>query len=162
MLRRRAEWKVAQTNLGKDPNCKPEASDFLGTLLRDETSSHLLETLVAKSSPSIFTLLWSTYFQQQLPRLSVHPVANFVVARALARIDEVQLGGVCEELGKSWQKIISGYAKSIVCLEVDGCTRRILKSRRRESVSRQGSNPKFTRRRSSRGPPLCDSSSTVL
>lgn len=93
--------------LGEDPNCNPEASDFLATLLRDATSSHLLETLVAKSSPSIFNLLWSTYFQRQLPRLSIHPVANFVVARALARIDQVQLGGVCEELGKSWQKIIS-------------------------------------------------------
>ena len=135
MPRRRAEWKVAKTNLGEDPNCKPEPSDFLGTLLRDATSSHLLETLVAKSSPSIFSLLWSTYFQQQLPRLSVHPVANFVVARALARINEVQLGGVCEELGKSWQKIISRDTKSIVCLEVDGDTHRILKSWRRESAS---------------------------
>lgn len=94
-------------NLGENPDCKPEASDFLGTLLRDATSSHLLETLVARSSTPIFTLLWSTYFQQQLSRLSVHPVANFVVARVLSRIDEVQLGSVCEELGKTWQKIIS-------------------------------------------------------
>lgn len=112
------------------------ASDFLGTLLRDATSSHLLETLVTKSTPQIFSLLWSTYFQQQLPRLSVHPVANFVVARALSRINEVQLGGVCEELGKSWQKIISRDIKSIIGREkVEICAPRILKSWRRESVS---------------------------
>ena len=98
---------TANASSGQDPNCNPEASDFLITLLRDATSSHLLETLVTKSSLPIFGLLWSTYFQHQLPRLSVHPVANFVVARALARIDPAQLGGVCEELGKSWQKIIS-------------------------------------------------------
>ncbi|KAF9649340.1 ARM repeat-containing protein [Thelephora ganbajun] len=103
----------------EDPSRKPEASDFLGTLLRDATSSHLLETLVTKSSPPIFRLLWSTYFQQQLPRLSVHPVANFVVARALSRIDQVQLGGVCEELGKSWQKIIKSSRVGIVKALVD-------------------------------------------
>ena len=122
-------------SLDEDHNCEPEASDFLGTLLRDATSSHLLETLVTKSSPSIFNLLWSTYFQQQLSRLSVHPVANFVVARALSRINKVQLGGACEELGKGWQKIISRDPKSSVVREmVDICDCRIFKSRRREGV----------------------------
>ena len=106
---------AAKRCLDEDPNCKPEPSDFLGTLLRDATSSHLLETLVTKSSPRIFSSLWSTYFQQQLPRLSIHPVANFVVACALSRINEVQLGGVCDELSKSWQKIISMDTKSIAC-----------------------------------------------
>lgn len=124
-------------SLGEDTNRKPEASDFLGTLLRDATSSHLLETLVTKSSPPIFSSLWSTYFQQHLSRLSVHPVANFVVARALSRIDEDQLSGVCEELGKSWQKIISRNPKSSAGREeVDMRTCRILKSRCRESVGR--------------------------
>ena len=104
-------WTTANVSLDEDPNCNPEASDFLATLLRDATSSHLLETLVAKSSAPIFNLLWSTYFQNQLPRLSVHPVANFVVSRALARIDQVQLGEVCGELGKSWQKIMSKLLK---------------------------------------------------
>ena len=106
--------KVADINLGEDHNCEPEASDFLGTLLRDATSSHLLETLVTKSSPQIFNLLWATYFHQKLSRLSVHPVANFVVARALSRIDEVQLGSAYEELGKSWQKIISRGPKQVL------------------------------------------------
>ena len=98
---------MVNVSLGDDPNGNPEASDFLATLLRDATSSHLLETLVAKSSVPIFNLLWSTYFQRQLPRLSTHPVANFVVACALARVDRAQLDGVFEELEKSWQKIIS-------------------------------------------------------
>jgi len=123
-------------NLDEDHNCKPEASDFLGTLLRDATSSHLFETLLTKSSPSIFNLLWSMYFQQQLPRLSVHPVANFVVARALSRTNEVQLRGFCEELGKSWQKIMSGDTIDQLLREkVNVYTCRVLKSRCHESVS---------------------------
>lgn len=141
-------WPITDVSLGEDPNCNPEANDFLMTLLRDATSSHLLETLVTKSSPPIFSLLWSMYFQRQLPRLSVHPVANFVVARALTRIDQVQLGGVFEELGKSWQKIISTVSKlfSLFCLgEVNTYVCRIIEIRRRESVSGQGSDPEIAR-----------------
>ena len=86
----------------------PEPSDYLMTLLRDPTSSHLLETLVGRTSESVFDNLWSTYFQGKLSRLAVHPVANFVVAKALSRVNEKQLQELLTELQHSWQKIVSG------------------------------------------------------
>ena len=47
------------------------------------------------------------YFQRKLGRLAAHPVANFVVAKAIERIDGKQLEVACEELGDSFGKMIS-------------------------------------------------------
>lgn len=91
----------------ENPSAVPEQSDYLATLLRDPTSSHLLETLVTRAPNRAFAILWSTYFQGKLSRLSAHPVANFVIARALEKINAEQLGEACEELKDSWAKIIS-------------------------------------------------------
>lgn len=76
-------------------------------LLRDPTSSHLLETLVSRCPGQIFNLLWSTYFEGTLVRLALHPIANFVLARAIERQDSKQLGNTLKELGGSWVKLIS-------------------------------------------------------
>lgn len=84
-----------------------EESDYLNTLLRDPTSSHLLETIVARSPDTAFSALWTTYFQGKLIRLSAHPVANFVVAKALERASPQQLADACSELHGSSGKIIS-------------------------------------------------------
>ncbi|KAI0052589.1 ARM repeat-containing protein [Auriscalpium vulgare] len=89
-----------------DPSAVPEASDFLATLFRDPTSSHLLETLIVRAPGPIFVLLWSTYFEGKLPKLALHPVANFVVAKAIGRVNEQQLCGVLEELQPSWKKLV--------------------------------------------------------
>lgn len=83
-----------------------EPSDYLNTLLRDPTSSHLLETLVTRSPDLAFGVLWTYYFQGKLTRLSIHPVANFVVAKSFERLDEQQLREVCLELSGSWARII--------------------------------------------------------
>jgi nucleolar protein 9 len=79
------------------------------TLLRDPTSSHLLETLVNRASEPVFAALWSIYFVGKLPPLAAHPVANFVVTKALYRTDEKQLQEAYAELQNSWQKIIREY-----------------------------------------------------
>lgn len=100
---------VDQKYADEDPSATPEASDYLSTLLRDPTSSHLLETLVQRSPDKVFGILWNTYFKGKLSRLAVHPVANFVVAKALSRIDADQLEAVCDELQGSWTKVISKY-----------------------------------------------------
>jgi len=101
----------AKTNslglIDEDPSVIPEQSDYLSTLLRDPTSSHLLETLVTRAPDHAFAILWSTYFQGKLARLSGHPVANFVVARAMDRLNVSQLGLACEELKSACGKIIS-------------------------------------------------------
>ncbi|KAG8218314.1 armadillo-type protein, partial [Butyriboletus roseoflavus] len=82
----------------EDPTASIEPSDYLVTLLRDPTSSHLLETLVSRCPERVFNILWSTYFEGKLVRLVLHPVANFVVAKAVERQDSKQLDNTLEEL----------------------------------------------------------------
>jgi nucleolar protein 9 len=83
----------------------PEASDYLATLLRDPTSSHLLETLVMRCPEPVFNILWSTYFEQSLRKLAMHPVANFVIAKALERAAPEQLTYALSELRDSLGKL---------------------------------------------------------
>lgn len=84
----------------------PESSDYLNTLLRDTTSSHLLETIFARTPLDAFNRLWSLYLKGKLSRLSVHPIANFVVAKALERVDKIQLFDACQELKDVWPNVI--------------------------------------------------------
>lgn len=83
----------------------PEASDYLATLLRDPTSSHLLETLVLRFPESIFDILWSTYIERSLRKLAMHPVANFVIAKALERAGLEQLTYALGELRDTLRKL---------------------------------------------------------
>ncbi|KDQ29289.1 hypothetical protein PLEOSDRAFT_1092908 [Pleurotus ostreatus PC15] len=91
-----------------------EPSDYLNTLLRDPTSSHLLETLVTRSPDLAFGVLWTYYFQGKLTRLCIHPVANFVVAKSFERLDERQLREVCLELSGSWARIIQASRPGVL------------------------------------------------
>ncbi|KAJ3534526.1 hypothetical protein NM688_g7124 [Phlebia brevispora] len=95
-----------------------EASDYVGTLLRDPTSSHLLETLVRRLESRPFDIVWAIYLNGKLARLSVHPVANFVVGKALERVNEKQLLEACEELRPVSEKLFkssrTGLIRSIV------------------------------------------------
>lgn len=54
----------------------------------------------------MFVLLLSGYLDK-LNRLAVHPVANFVVARAIGRLNADKLRECLGELDSSWSKIIS-------------------------------------------------------
>ena len=83
----------------------PEASDYLATLLRDPTSSHFLETLVLRCPESIFDILWSTYIEGSLRKLAMHPVANFVIAKALERTRLEQLAYALGELRDTLRKL---------------------------------------------------------
>ncbi|KAL0949796.1 hypothetical protein HGRIS_009833 [Hohenbuehelia grisea] len=95
-----------------------EPSDYVNTLLRDQTSSHLLETLVSRSPENAFNVIWTTYFRGKLARLSAHPVANFVTAKVVERANEAQLVETCTELADAWPKIIrssrSGVLKALI------------------------------------------------
>lgn len=92
--------------LDRNPDEQPEASDYLVTLLRDPTASHLLETMVSRCPDPAFTILWTTYFVGKLARLATHPVANFVVAKAAERLNAAQLQAALGELENSWNKVI--------------------------------------------------------
>ncbi|KAG6861483.1 hypothetical protein C0995_015910 [Termitomyces sp. Mi166 len=101
------------------PDAIIEPSDYLNTLLRDPTSSHLLETIVTRSPDKAFVVLWDIYFKGKLPRLANHPVANFVVAKALERIPPEQLSEACEELKDTWNKLISTSKTGVLRAAID-------------------------------------------
>ena len=86
----------------------------MGTLLRDATSSHLLETIVTRSPMPVFDRVWSTYFSSKLSKLAVHPVANFVVAKAILRLSTEQLRAASQELENVASKILSKSAQPVL------------------------------------------------
>ncbi|KAJ4472084.1 armadillo-type protein [Lentinula aciculospora] len=104
---------LAQDTVSVDP------SDYLGTLFRDPTSSHLLETVLSKASDKPFALIWNAYLRGKLPRLAVHPVGNFVVAKALERADASQLATAYEELQEVWEKMIVTSRTGVLRAAVD-------------------------------------------
>jgi nucleolar protein 9 len=90
-------------------------SPYIPSLLLSPTSSHLFETIVSHTPPAAFVALWTTYFQGNLARLAVHPVGNFVVAKAIERVTNIQLVEACEELEGVWGKMIRKYFFSYSC-----------------------------------------------
>lgn len=88
-------------------------SDYLGTLVRDPNASHLLEIVVTHSPPNVFDVIWKLYFEGKLARLAVHPVANFVVSKALERVSERQLLRTLKELNEVWEKFIRSYSRPL-------------------------------------------------
>ena len=98
-----------KTYLGKDPLTKIDESDYVGTLLRDPNSSRLLEIIATRCPDDTFDALWKTYFKGKLPRLATHPTANFVVAKAIGRLSEVQLSEACDELENTWNRAIREF-----------------------------------------------------
>jgi nucleolar protein 9 len=98
----------------QDPTANVEESDFLGVLLRDTNASHLLEIVVSRCPQDAFDAVWKTYFKGKLARLAHHPVANFVLAKAIDRVSEDQLSEIFEELPDAWQKLISEAGQLIL------------------------------------------------
>ena len=97
-----------------DPSSMTEASDYIATLIRDPTSSHLLETLVSRCPESVFGIIWTTYFERSLRKLAMHPVANFVIAKALERANARQLSYALTELRDSLGKLRRMFASHIL------------------------------------------------
>ncbi|KAK0206001.1 armadillo-type protein [Desarmillaria ectypa] len=90
---------VGQTLKSSTPPPTTE-SDYIHTLLRDATSSHLLETIVTQAPQLVFDVLWNTYLcpENGVERLATHAVSNYVLARAVGRANTKQLG----VLGTKW------------------------------------------------------------
>ncbi|KAM6495360.1 Armadillo-type fold [Amanita muscaria] len=91
-----------------------EPSDYVNTLLRDTTSSHLLEAVISRCPDHVFRILWKTYFSAKLPRLAVHPVANFVVTKAIGRLSSTELSEACDELDGSWSKLLQSMRITVL------------------------------------------------
>ncbi|PPR04002.1 hypothetical protein CVT24_010495 [Panaeolus cyanescens] len=98
-----------------------EESDYLGTLLRDPNSSRLLEVIVLRCPENVFHKLWSTYFHGKLARLAAHPVANFVLAKAIERTSLEELREVFSELGDAWNKLIKTSRTGVLRAAIERC-----------------------------------------
>ncbi|KAF7301584.1 hypothetical protein MIND_00723900 [Mycena indigotica] len=94
-------------------------SDYITTLLRDPTSSHLLETIVTECPANAFSNLWAIYFRGALPKIASHPVANFVLAKAFERVDVAQLVGIFTELKNVWEKMIQTSRTGVLRAVID-------------------------------------------
>ncbi|CAE6532593.1 unnamed protein product [Rhizoctonia solani] len=97
---------------------EPQQSDYVETLLRDPTASHLFEALVRHAPAKAFQALWNLYFKTKLGRLCSHPVANFVVSKAIVRLDSSGLLETLQEVEPVSSKLIktgrTGVLKSLV------------------------------------------------
>ncbi|KAJ6538949.1 armadillo-type protein [Mycena capillaripes] len=102
-----------------NPTGAAPVSDYLNTLLRDPTSSHLLETIVTRCPEAAFSILWVTYFKGNLPRIASHPAANFVLAKALERVSVTQLTEACAELQNVWSKLIQTSRSGVLRAAID-------------------------------------------
>ena len=85
----------------------PAESEYITTLFRDATASHLLETLFQHAPDTIISSIWDLYLAGKLGRLAVHPVANFVVTEAIQRLDQERLRAAVEEMKRVIPKCIS-------------------------------------------------------
>ncbi|KAH9943000.1 ARM repeat-containing protein [Epithele typhae] len=107
------------TSLHNDPEADAPESDYLTTLLRDPTASHLLEALVQRSPQRVFDVLWKTYFMGKLHKLGVHPVANFVVAKAFERLTAEQLVSAVDEIRNVATKVVKNARIGVLRALVD-------------------------------------------
>jgi len=78
-----------------------------------------LETLVNRCPANAFDVIWRTYFEGKLPRLTAHPVANYVVAKTLERVSLSQLEGALQELEGTWSKLIRTFLVSLLSGAID-------------------------------------------
>ncbi|KZP00041.1 ARM repeat-containing protein [Calocera viscosa TUFC12733] len=83
-----------------------QASDYVETMLRDATASHILEAILNAAPERVIEKLWDVYFKGKLAKLCVHPVANFVVASAVSRLSSEQLEEMWEEMNGRWAGIL--------------------------------------------------------
>ncbi|KAF9040737.1 armadillo-type protein [Panaeolus papilionaceus] len=98
-----------------------DEADYLGTLLRDPNSSRLLEIIVLRCPENVFHKLWKTYFHGKLARLAGHPVANFVLAKAIERTSLEELSEVFSQLGDAWNKLIKTSRTGVLRAAIERC-----------------------------------------
>lgn len=68
--------------------------DYLPSLLRDTTGSHLLQTILLTCPAHIFTIIWKTYFVGKVGKLAGHPIGNYVISSGVSRLmPESESGG---------------------------------------------------------------------
>lgn len=69
------------------PESTNEPSAYLEASLRESSASHTFETILECAPDVAFRRIWELHFKSHLHKLATHPVANFVIAKAIERLE---------------------------------------------------------------------------
>ncbi|MBW0546820.1 hypothetical protein O181_086535 [Austropuccinia psidii MF-1] len=72
-------------------------SEFVEVCLRDVTASRVIEGIISHLSPIYFKRFCATYFVRRFGQLACHPVVNFIIAKAISRLEKEELFSALEE-----------------------------------------------------------------
>lgn len=97
-------------------NQTPAAKAYLPSLLTTQPGTHLLETILLSSPSQVFASIWELYFIGKIGRLAGHPTANYVIAKAVGRLD---LAGV-EAVVKECRAVAGGKGMISMLVSFDG------------------------------------------
>ncbi|KEI41361.1 uncharacterized protein L969DRAFT_85139 [Mixia osmundae IAM 14324] len=111
----RASWadRLLNDAISETDEKRLSGDDFLETLLRSQPASPLLETLLFVVPAPVFDAMWSSIFSDRFVKLAHHPVANFVTAKAVNRVNEQQWLEAVTALSESADSAIDGVKKMI-------------------------------------------------
>jgi nucleolar protein 9 len=99
------------------PGSNPSRSDFVETMLRTPAPSRVVEIMLSSAPHQVFSALWRSHFKTRLGRLIGHPVANFVVAKGIARLDSSEVKeAVAEVSGGEIGSMIGWFPFSFLLL----------------------------------------------
>ena len=71
--------------------CQPENEDTLPSLFTDAVASHLMDTLIAVSSPTLYQHIYDTCFRGRLVVFALHKVANYPLQQLIITATPTQV-----------------------------------------------------------------------
>lgn len=70
----------------------------MSSVLVSKTGAHLVEAVLRFAPDRVFDAIWKAYFVGKIGKLAVHPYANFVVGRGVARLDAAGVADTAKEV----------------------------------------------------------------
>ncbi|OAV89608.1 hypothetical protein PTTG_05840 [Puccinia triticina 1-1 BBBD Race 1] len=86
-----------------------DRSEFVEVSLRDVTASRVIEGILSRLSAPLFTRFHAVYLVGRIGHLCNHPVANFVISRAVSQLNEESFGPALEEVRPKLADCIDNY-----------------------------------------------------
>ncbi|KAG8932105.1 Nucleolar protein 9 [Tulasnella sp. 418] len=93
--------------------------EYLGRLMRDSTSSHLIEKIITLVGGDKLRNIWNTYLRDDLVSLATHPTANFVIAKAIDRSDTADIQYCLNQSQKIWPDCVRNNRTGIIKAVID-------------------------------------------
>lgn len=75
-----------------------QAKEYIPSLLTSQAGTHMLEAILQHSPSNVFDKIWELYFVGKLGRLAGHPTGNYVVAKAVSRLELEKVEGLVKEV----------------------------------------------------------------